>query len=62
VRLHGGVDAVFAGKAQVLRAVGLVPPPVGLQIDLIGDVEVRLPVLDGAGTGVRQVEEAQLGQ
>ena len=51
----GGVCFITASmpvcrrERNIFRAVGLVAGAILLEIHLIGDVELRLPVLDGAG-------------
>src|SRR6266508_4191358 len=62
VRLHYLVDAVRSRERDVLGPIRFVPRFVCLDVHLVGDVEVRLPVLDRAGLGVRQVPLAKLGQ
>ena len=51
-----------SGQGQVLRPVGLVARAVGREVHLVGDIEVRLSVLDCAGLLVGEVPAAQLGE
>ena len=55
-----GVDAVSAGKRDILFPVCLVSPTVRLQIHLVRDVELCLPVLQRARGLVRAIPGAEL--
>ena len=51
-----------AAQLDVLRTIGVVAGAIGFDVHLVRDVEVRLPVLDRAGFGVRDVPLTQLRQ
>ena len=55
-----GVDAIATGKRDVLLAVCLVSATVRLQLHLVRDVELRLPVLQSARGLVRAIPGAEL--
>src|SRR5688572_19366572 len=62
IRLDCGVDAVCGGEKDVLPAIGVILRTIRLQVHLVGDVQVRLAVLDRAGPLVGDVPLPQLGQ
>ena len=62
VALHRGIDALGAGQPYVGRAVREIANTIALEIDLVGDVELRLTIFDRTFGAVRKVPLAQLRQ
>ena len=62
VFLQSAVNSLGSGQPYILCSVRFVASAVGLEIHLVGDVQLRLAVLDGAGIGMSQVEFAKLGE
>ena len=62
VRGHHLGDAVRPAEPHVLGAIGFPARAIGLDVHLVRDVELRLPVLDCRARRVREVERAQLGE
>ena len=61
-RRHDLVDPVRRRQRDILRAIELVTAAIGLDVHLVGNVELRLPVLERVRLRMRQVPVAQLGQ